>query len=128
MTVERFVDDYVYRYHHKMFPVDGNGARLSCITTGDIRELPREQWPLHTVAEFARVCSGENAVDLNADAIATLARMQRTGNSRLMVTDEKDALRGVVTLKDLLGSLSLKLGLEREDGISEKTKQVGART
>ena len=123
ITVERFVNDYVYKYHHKMFPVDGNGAHPYCITTGDIREIPRDQWPSHTVAEFARVCSVENAVDQNADAIATLARMQRTGNSRFMVTDETGVLRGVVTLKDLLGFLSLKLDLEKEDGVLQKVKQ-----
>ena len=52
--------------------------------------------------------------------------MRETGNSRFIVTDNKGALCGVVTLKDLLGFLSLKLDLEKENWFSEKTKQVNA--
>ncbi len=37
--------------------------------------------------------------------------MNRTGNSRLMVTDG-DQLVGIITLKDLLGFLSTKLDLD----------------
>ncbi|MBN1578859.1 MAG: site-2 protease family protein [Chitinispirillaceae bacterium] len=117
ITVERFVNDFVYRYHHKMFPVQKNGMKPSCISTGDIRELPREQWPAHTIAEFMHVCSEENTVGRNTDAVVTLSKMQKTGNSRFIVTDDKGALCGVVTLKDLLGFLSLKLDLEKEHGL-----------
>jgi CBS domain-containing protein len=39
--------------------------------------------------------------------------MNRTGNSRLMVVDE-NRLLGIVTLKDMLKFLSLKIDLEEE--------------
>jgi len=40
-----------------------------------------------------------------------LSRMQRSGNSRLMVT-ENGRLVGIVTLKDMLKLLALKIDLE----------------
>ena len=123
-TIEHFVNDYVYRYHHKMFPVKENGAKPSCITTGDIGGLPREQWSSHAVSEFMHVCSDANSVDRNTNAVAALVKMREIGNSRFIVTDDKGALCGVVTHKDLLGSLSLKLDLEKGNRFSKKTERV----
>jgi CBS domain-containing protein len=42
-----------------------------------------------------------------------LALMNQTGNSRLMVV-ENDALVGIITLKDMLRFLALKIDLEKE--------------
>ena len=47
----------------------------------------------------------------DADALDALSRMQRTGSSRLLVTDG-DRLKGLLSLKDLLRFLNLKLELE----------------
>ena len=47
----------------------------------------------------------------DADALEALGKMQRTGSSRLLVTDGS-RLVGIVSLKDLLRFLDLKLELE----------------
>jgi signal-transduction protein with cAMP-binding, CBS, and nucleotidyltransferase domain len=52
------------------------------------------------------------AVTLQTDAYAALEKMQRTGVSRLPVVDDLGQLVGIVTLKDLLRFLRLKLELE----------------
>ena len=49
-----------------------------------------------------------------ADALQALGQMQQTGSSRLLVT-EGDQLVGIVSLKDLLRFLDLKLQLERPE-------------
>ena len=48
----------------------------------------------------------------DTDSLDALARMQRTDQSRLLVVDH-ESLVGIVTLKDLLDFLNLKLELER---------------
>jgi CBS domain-containing protein len=48
------------------------------------------------------------------DALQALAKMQRAGSSRLLVT-EGDQLIGILSLKDLLRFLDLKLRLESEE-------------
>jgi CBS domain-containing protein len=51
------------------------------------------------------------SVPPDADALDALGKMQRTGSSRLLVMDQ-DRLVGIVSLKDLLRFLNLKLELE----------------
>ena len=110
-VLQELVHDYVYRYHFKMFPVVVEDRLVGCITTRAVRQVPQQQWPQRTVADVAEPCSEENTIDLGADAIDALGKMHRSGASRLMVLQE-GRLRGVVSLKDLLRLISLKLELE----------------
>ena len=49
----------------------------------------------------------------SADAVKALSLMSRTGKSRLMVT-EGERLLGVVSLKDMLQFLALRIELDTE--------------
>ncbi len=49
MSLEELVEDHVYRHHFKMFPVVENDRLIGCVTTGGVKEVPREQWPRRTV-------------------------------------------------------------------------------
>ena len=112
ISVEELVKDFIYRYHYKMFPVvDDAGRLLGCVTTRQVRELPREEWDHQTVGSLAALCNPENTVGADTDAMEALSRMNRTGASRLMVVDG-DRLLGILTLKDLLRFFALKMELE----------------
>jgi Zn-dependent protease/CBS domain-containing protein len=116
-TLAEFVEDYVYRHHHKLFPVQQNGTLLGCVSTRRLRGVPREDWDSRTVDQLIEECSAENVTSPDADAMKTLMRMSRTGHSRLMVV-ENGHLIGILTLKDLSQFISLKLEIE-EDGEGE---------
>ncbi|OPX19093.1 MAG: site-2 protease family protein [Desulfobacca sp. 4484_104] len=111
LTVAELVDDYIYKYHFKMFPVVDNGKLIGCITTKQIKEIPREAWSHRTVAEIANRCSEQNTISPETDAVKALGLMSRSAMSRLMVT-ENGRLVGIIALKDLLNFLSLKMELE----------------
>jgi CBS domain-containing protein len=111
ISVEELVEDYIYKHHFKMFPVVDSGKLIGCVTTRQVREIPRPDWSRKTVGELAVECSMANIVSPDADATKALSLMSRTGNSRLMVM-EKGRLLGVITLKDLMKFLSLKVELE----------------
>lgn len=111
LTVAELVEDYIYKYHFKMFPVVDNGKLVGCITTKQIKEIPRQAWSRQTVAEIANRCTGENTISPETDAIKALGLMSRSATSRLMVT-ENERLVGIISLKDLLNFLSLKMELE----------------
>ena len=61
---------------------------------------------------MAERCAPETTIDPETDAVKALAIMNQTGLSRLLVA-EKDRLVGILTLKDLLAFLSLKVELEQ---------------
>ncbi len=113
-SLQDFVDGYLYRYHYKMFPVVEGGKLTGCVTTRRLAEVPQGEWSSRSVAEITEPLSPENTTDPDADAILALGLMSRTGNSRLMVVEE-GRLAGVITLKDIMGLLSAKLGLESEE-------------
>jgi Zn-dependent protease/predicted transcriptional regulator len=111
ISLAQLIDDYVYRYHHKMFPVVEDGRLVGCVSLGDIKTMPRERWASTTVSSIMQPCTPATAIAPDADAMDVLSTMHRTQNSRLLVT-EGDRLVGIVTLKDMLEFLSLKLELE----------------
>ncbi len=131
-TIQQLVEDFVYRFHHKMFPLTEHDRLLGCVTTANIRTVPRDQWALRTAGDIAEPFGERNTIDVNTDAVKALATMSRTSASRLMVVDD-DRLCGIVTLKDLLKFIELKVELEedsdrwhsagprqRHDGVEEK--------
>ena len=114
LDLRRFVEDYVYRYHRKLFPVATDGRLAGVIGTQDLPKFPREEWGKRTVAEAMRPDVDALSISPAADALDALGMMQRTGSSRLLVR-EGDRLVGIVSLKDLLRFLNLKLELEKTE-------------
>jgi CBS domain-containing protein len=110
-TVDEFVEDYVYKYHYKMFPVVNSERVIGCVTTKQVKEVPREKWSDTAVSELALKCTPDTTVKPDDDAIRALTLMRRTGGSRLVVV-ENDQLAGVISLKDMMHFLSLKVDLE----------------
>jgi CBS domain-containing protein len=115
LTIDQWVEDYVYRYHHKMFPVVDEGRLLGWITVDAIRELPREQWPWRSVRDRLDRLSEANSVEAEADAMTVLSKMNEANQSRYLVTRDGQ-LAGIITLKDLMQYIDLKRELEPGPG------------
>jgi Zn-dependent protease/predicted transcriptional regulator len=115
ISIDELVHDYFYKYHFHMFPVVQDSEVLGCISTREVKKISREKWALHSVREMMVPCSEENTVSPETDAMDVLSILQRIGASRLMVMDG-NKLIGVISLKDLLQFLALKLDLEGAGG------------
>jgi CBS domain-containing protein len=113
LSVREFVEDYVYRHHHKVFPVVRDGRLLGCITTAQVSAIDGEQWDRRAVAEIMEPCSEDNTVAPETDTLEAMTKMQRTGRSPLLVVS-RGQLLGILSLRDLLELLTL--GLELEGG------------
>jgi Zn-dependent protease len=114
LSLRSWVEDYVYRYHRKTFPVAADGHLQGVITTRALENLPREEWDIRSVGDVMIHDLEAASIRPNADALDALAQMQRTGYSRLLVTDG-GRLVGIVSLKDLLRFLQMKMELEPEE-------------
>lgn len=113
-TLQEFVEDYVYRHHYKMFPVTDGDHLVGCLTTRQLQEVPRDQWPQRRVNDVLQPCDDNNTVDAETDAIDVMKQMQKTGLSRLIVT-HNGGLEGIISQRDLMRLISLKLELQGQE-------------
>lgn len=114
ISLQQLVEDYIYRFHYKMFPVVEGDRLIGCVSTRNLQQVPRDQWPNHVVREVEGTCADEITVSPETDALEALSLMSRSGSSRLLVV-ENDHLVGLLSLKDLMSVLSLKMELENPD-------------
>jgi CBS domain-containing protein len=110
LSLEEFVNDYVYKYHYQIYPVLSFGKLTGCISVQQAAAMPRDEWTMQTVGAVATPCNEDTTIGPEEDANKALEIMNRTGNSRLMVVDG-DKLVGIIALKDMLNLLSLKMEL-----------------
>jgi Zn-dependent protease/CBS domain-containing protein len=110
LAVGNLIEDYIYKYHFKMFPVVDGEKLVGCITTREVKEVPKDDWGRVSVGEIAGNCK-DIRISPETDAVKALALMNQTGLSRLVVT-RGDRLLGIITLKDLLQFFSEKVELE----------------
>ncbi|NLF32549.1 MAG: CBS domain-containing protein [Planctomycetes bacterium] len=116
VSLEDLVENYVYRYHYKMFPIVDGEHLAGCVNTQQIRKVPRDQWAHRTVGELASGCTDANTIAPDADAVQAFQRMNQHQVSRLMVVQDGE-LQGILALKDLLKFLSMKLELESDESV-----------
>jgi Zn-dependent protease/CBS domain-containing protein len=112
-SISELVDNYVYKYHFKFFPVVDSNRLVGCVSTRQIKDIPKEEWKGRKVGEMAQTCSKGNTIGPGADAMEALSTMSRNKISRLMVV-EGSRLLGVISLKDMLSFISHKVELETE--------------
>ena len=110
ISLEEFIRDYVYKYHFQAYPVLSFSRLTGCVFVKQIAAIPREEWAATTVGAVALPCNEDITIGPEEDANKALALMNRTGNSRLLVVNGEE-LEGIISLKDMLALLSLKMEL-----------------
>lgn len=111
ITLQEFVDKYLYHYHYKMFPVIKDDKISGLITIQILKAHPPEEWKHLFVAKVMQLQSSDNSIASNTPINDALNKMGETGISRLLVVEHKKIV-GIITLKDLLEYLTLKMELE----------------
>ncbi len=112
ITIEELVEDYIYKYHYKIFPVVDNGKLTGCISTEQIKEIPRDDWKNKKVGDVSKDCSVQNTITPDMEVQKAWSMMNRTGSGMLMVASG-DQLVGILTSKDIMDLLSVKMELNK---------------
>ena len=94
-----------------MYPVMKGSNLSGCVNLEDIKTVPRSDWRENTVDKLMKPCTNDNTIKITDNSVKAISVMSRTGNATLLVVDKKGNLAGMVTLKDLLKFLSIKLNL-----------------
>lgn len=110
LSVARFVEEYVYRYHHREFPVTRERALIGSVGTREVAALDRLRWPSTAVAAITLAVTPSDVIAPEAAALAAVAQMSNAGKSRLFVVRE-GRLVGIVSLRDLMELISVRLEL-----------------
>lgn len=119
------VENYIYRHHYKAYPVMEEEQLVGLFTTRQVKSVQRDEWETKTVSELAENVSDKNSIAPEEDIMKAMAKMRSSQASRLLVT-EGGQLLGILSLKDLLEFIGLKIELE-EDATAptpEKTVQL----
>lgn len=118
ISVQALVEDYFYRHYHKFFPVVEDGTVAGCVTVRQVSEIARDKWPSTHVRDIMTPCNAENTLAPDTDALAALRKMQGGRATHYLVVAD-GTLQGMVTMKDLMSYLSIRLELEEgEDAAS----------
>ena len=127
MSVQDLVENYVYKYHHKMFPVVTDSQQLvGCVSTEQVKQMPKNEWNRHSLREITQACSPQNTVTPDTNAANVLSIMSHEGDRGLIVVDNGRVV-AFVSPQDLLHFLSAKLELEGQDvKVSGKNVAVNA--
>jgi Zn-dependent protease/CBS domain-containing protein len=112
LSLDDLIEDYIYKHHHKMYPVTDGDNLTGCVTINQIKEIPKEQRANHTVGDIAKACSDINTISQNEDSVQALSLMRKNNVSRMMVVED-GKLVGMISLKDIMEMLSMKMDLEQ---------------
>jgi Zn-dependent protease/CBS domain-containing protein len=112
ISLQEWIDDYVYRHHFKMYPVTEASKLLGCVSVEDIQRVPRDQWPTTPIAEVMTPSTSSNTVPPATDSSELLTTMLRPETQSRYMVAEHGRLVGIIALKDLLELIALKLQIE----------------
>lgn len=110
LTLRSLVDDYLFKYHFKMYPVIEGSKVIGRVTSEQLKTVPRDEWGAKRVTDIMQPVSSDNSISPDRDAMQAWLLMRGSGRSRLMVVDG-ERLVGIVTLRDLMEYLSLRSDL-----------------
>ncbi len=114
ISLEKAVQDYFFRHHHRLFPVVDEDRLVGCLSADDVQSIPRERWSSMRVGEAMRACGDDLLVGPDEDSSRVLGSMAGpAGQTRRLVVDDAGRLVGVVSLKDLREYLGIRLQLDR---------------
>lgn len=103
-NLQEFVSDQVLRTGQACYVVTGEGNALGLITSRDIKQVPRAQWPYKTVCDAMRPLSQLKTVSPEAPLGEALETMGRLDVSQLAVTSD-GRFQGIISRASLLSFL-----------------------
>ena len=100
LTLDRLVDEYIYRYRVRSFPVVRGETLLGMVSLKDVQAVPRGGWPWRSVAEAMRPVGNGSVVHLDEDLVSVMRKMMQHRRGHLAVLDG-DRLVGTISRDDM---------------------------
>ncbi len=112
MPVDEFVEDCVFHHRFTYYPVvDEDGRMAGLMSARAPGDVERGRWPETTVGELMREMDEVLTIGPEADAVDVLAELRQREEPRAVIVEDGRPV-GIVSLRDLLQFLALKIDLE----------------
>ena len=109
--VDYMIENYFYRFNHKIFPVLRDGHLIGCVRLDDVSKVPPEERGRRVAADILSNDSAERTIGPDRSVMEALSLMRELNVSRLMVA-EGDELVGLLTMRDIMSHVSIHEQLE----------------
>jgi Zn-dependent protease len=107
MTISQFVNDYVFHYHYRVFPVLELNRFIGMIDVRSIKGVPPNDWPMTKIGGYLSDPSTYCVLDPETDATEALRFLMSKDCSKAPVV-RNGVLMGFLTRSDLFKLVSLK--------------------
>jgi Zn-dependent protease/predicted transcriptional regulator len=107
MTISEFINDYVFHYHYRVFPVLELGRFIGMIDVRSIKGVPAQDWSTTKIGPYLSDPSTFCVLDPDTDATEAL-RILTTQNCTEAPIVHNGTLVGILTRSDLFKLVSLK--------------------
>ena len=107
MTISQFVNDYVFHYHYRVFPVLELNRFVGMIDVRSIKAVPVDDWPTTKIGAYLSDPTTYCAFDPDMDATDALQVLVTRNCSKAPIV-RSDKLMGILTRSDLFKLISLK--------------------
>lgn len=115
ITLEGFLEQYVYRKPQVLYPVVEDSRLVGCVKVSQVKGIPKEFRGDRNVSDILSPCSEEDTVSPDDDAAALLGRMLIPGVVDRKIVESDGRLVGTISLQDLRNIMALKLEIESQD-------------
>jgi len=101
LPLDKLVDDYFFRFRFSSFPViSSNDQLVGIITLHDVKEIPREKWPISKTSDHMTFISEKIIAHQNTNVMAVLPKMAKNDLGRLLII-ENNKLIGILSHRDI---------------------------
>ena len=107
MTVSEFVNEYIFRYHHRAFPALDKDRFVGMVDVRSIRRVPSSEWPSTKIATCLSELRTYCVLDPDVDAAEAFRVLTARNCSRAPVVRD-GSLLGILTRSDLLKLIALR--------------------
>jgi Zn-dependent protease/predicted transcriptional regulator len=107
ITISQFVNDYVFHYHYRVFPVLELNRFIGMIDVRSIKRVPPNDWPITKIGGYLSDPSTYCVLEPDMDATDALHVLMTQNCSKAPIV-RNERLLGILTRSDLFKLISLK--------------------
>lgn len=107
ISLQEFVDQHVFQGRHHAYPVVDDGHVLGIVSLERVKQIPRNEWAQHSVAEAMAPAAETIFVDPDEDMNQVIERLSESPTRRILVSRD-GALLGIITSRDVAHWLEVK--------------------